>query len=305
MKVLIIGANGFLGNTILKLGRENLPLLENFSFIAADIERNNISADTPFFRMDITNSLESFQIINKASPDVVLLTAAMTNVDGCEIHKQLAKKINIEGPEHILKACTKLGIKIVFMSTDFVFDGISKKGNYHENDIPNPLSFYGKTKLLAEDAIKASDIDYLICRTSVLYGWNPEKQNFITWVLSKLKNHEKISIVTDQVNNPTYALNLAEIILELIDLDAKGIYHTAGDSSLNRYEIALKCAKTFNFSKDLITPIETIEQKAQRPKNAGLNITKLKKKLGNRLNVMSFEEGLKDMKNRQQNTSAF
>ena len=106
-----------------------------------------------------------------------------------------------------------------------------------------------------------SGIDFLICRTAVLYGWNYAKLNFIIWILNKLKQNEKTSIVSNQINSPTYIKNLAEIILRLIEKDAKGIYHTAGDVILSRYEMALLCAEVFNYNNELIVPIDSIKQK--------------------------------------------
>ena len=222
----------------------------------------------------------------------------MTNVDQNERDKRFATKINVEGPKNVIRACKQIDSKLIFMSTDFVFDG-EKKGYYIEDDIPNPISHYAKTKLDAELAIINSDIDYLICRTAVLYGWNKEKLNFVTWVLKKLQNNERINIVTNQINNPTYVRNLAEIILKLIEKKASGIYHTAGDDALSRYEIAIKCAEVFEHDKKLINPIGSMNQVAIRPKNASLNVAKLKSFLGSELKSLSLLEGLKDMKNRR------
>jgi len=182
------------------------------------------------------------------------------------------------------------------MSTDFIFDGISKEGNYNENDTPNPLSFYAKTKYNTEQAIITSEIEYLICRTAVLYGWNKDKHNFITWIINKLQKNEPIQIVTDQFNSPTFVKNLAEIILKLIEKDANGIYHTAGDCALNRYEMAIKCAEVFNLRNELISQIESFKQKAIRPKNAGLDISKLKRLLGSDFKIYDLDDGLNYMK---------
>ncbi|MHA1376701.1 MAG: SDR family oxidoreductase [Promethearchaeota archaeon] len=296
-KILIIGANGFLGSNILQLSKIKEVMDLNYQFLAADIENSNIPIDVTFYHIDITNPQDTLKKIEVISPDVLLLTAAMTNVDQNEIDRELATTINTQGPKNVLEACKKTDSKLVFISTDFVFDGISKEGNYNENDIPNPLSYYAKTKYKAEQAIVNSEVDYLICRTAVLYGWNKKKQNFITWIINKLKLNEQIQIVTDQFNSPTFVKNLAEILIKLIEKDAKGIYHTVGDCTLNRYEIALKCAKIFNLNKNLISPIKSIKQKALRPKNAGLNISKLKRLIGSDLKIYNLDDGLNYMKN--------
>ncbi len=283
--ILIIGANGFLGSNILQLRKTKEVRDLNYQFLAADIENSNIPIGVTFYHINITNPQDTLKKIEVISPDVILLTAAMTNVDQNEVDKDLATAINTEGPKNVLEACKKTDSKLVFMSTDFIFDGISKEGNYNEKDTPNPLSYYAKTKYKAEQAIINSEIEYTICRTAVLYGWNKEKQNFITWIINKLQQNEPIQIVTDQLNSPTFVKNLAEILIKLIKKDEKGIYHTVGDCTLNRYEMALKCAEVFYLKRDLISPIESIEQKAIRPKNAGLNIRKLKRLIGSDLKI--------------------
>ncbi|MFX0186813.1 MAG: SDR family oxidoreductase [Candidatus Hodarchaeota archaeon] len=294
--VLVIGANGFLGSNFLRLNIEKEIQSKNLFFIAADLYNKNIDKYIPFYFIDITNPEDCFKKIIKIDPDIILLTAALTDVDKNETEKDLATKINTEGPKNVLKACEKINSKLIFMSSDFVFDGTKKKGLYTEDDIPNPICHYGKTKYDAELALLKSNIDYLICRTAVLYGWNKNKLNFITWVLDKLDRQEKISIVANQTNNATFVRNLAEIIIKLIEKNAKGIYHTAGDGTLSRYEMALKCAEIFNYNKDLIYPIDNLNQIAIRPKNTGLDISKLKKLLASDLKIYSLEDGLKYMR---------
>ena len=294
-KILIIGANGFLGKNILRTRHKNKTLSEEFTFIAADLQNDNIEENLPFWFIDITNDNDTLKKIIKISPDIIILTAAMTDVDQNEREKDLATKINTDGPKNVIEACKKLDAKLLFLSTDFVFDGF-KQGYYTEEDIPNPLSHYAKTKNDAELAIIQSDIDYIICRTAVLYGWNSEKFNFITWLIDKLEKNEHVKLVKNQINNPTYVRNLSEIILKLIEKDAKGIYHTVGSEALNRYEMALKCAEIFYLNKELINPIENFIQLAIRPKNAALDVTKLKKILGSDVAIFSLLDGLKDMK---------
>jgi len=295
-KILIIGANGFLGSNFLKLLEEEHLSRQSFSFIAADLENTHIDPKIPYCNIDITNKENTTEKILEISPDVIILTAAMTDVDQCEINKELATRINTNGPINVVKTCEKINCKLVCISTDFVFDGKLEGRYYTEEDLPNPLSHYAKTKYNAEVAIKNSSINYLICRSAVLYGWNPNKLNFITWILEKLRKNEELSVVTNQINNPTFVPNLAELILKLIEKSACGIYHTAGDIPMTRYEMALKCAGVFEYDHNLIRPIETFEQYAIRPKNAGLDITKLKNLIGSELPILSLEEGLKIMR---------
>jgi len=296
-KILVIGANGFLGKNLLQFSNKVPTSKQTFSFLAADLEKSHIPSENQYYYINITNRKDTIKKILHLSPDIILLTAALTDVDYCEEHKKLATKINIEGPKNVINACKELGSKLIFLSTDFVFDGTKKVGTYSEEEIPNPQSHYAKTKYQAELTIMNSDIDYLICRTAVLYGWNPDKLNFITWVLDKLRKKEKISILTTQINNATFVRNLAHILIKLLEIDAKGIYHTAGDGALSRYQMATKCAEIFSYNKNLITPIDFLQQKAKRPNNAGLDISKVKQLLGAELQIYSLEDGLKYMKN--------
>ncbi|MEJ2249401.1 MAG: SDR family oxidoreductase [Candidatus Lokiarchaeota archaeon] len=273
-KILIIGANGFLGRNLLQVYNTNSEYKKSFSIITSDLTKTNISPKFPFFQLDITDPGKVDEIIEKILPDIIILTAAMTDVDQCEEKKDLARRINFYGPKNIVEACKKFNCKLVFLSTDFVFDGEKTDSLYNEQDIPNPQSYYGLTKFHSELAIIYSEIDYLICRTAVLYGWNETKLNFITWILNNLKNGKKLNIVTNQINSPTYVKNLAEI----------------------RYEMALKCAEIFGYDKSLISPIPNLKQKAKRPKNAGLDVKKLKNSLNDTVKIYTIENGLKEMR---------
>ncbi len=300
-KILVIGANGFLGSNLFDLIDLENNFTTNLLLIGLDLKNTNLNPSHLLYLGDITNRYDIERKIKKISPDVILLTAAMTDVDQCEVNKELATKINTEGPRNVLNACKTIGAKLVFISTDFVFDGLKNTSGYKEEDIPNPLSLYAKTKYDAEQLIIHSEIDYLICRTAVLYGWDKTKLNFITWVLNKLQKKEKINVVTAQKNSPTFVRNLAEILLKLIEKGAKGIYHTVGNDILSRYEMAVECAKIFNLDRNLITPIDSFEQKAVRPLNAGLSIRKLQNLLGSEVKIFTLEDGLSYMKTNRPN----
>lgn len=295
-KVLIIGSNGFLGSNFFTLDNRKEIINQNLHFIASSLHNSILDKTIPFYQIDITNKKDTIKKISNICPNFVILTAAMTNVDQCEINKELATKINVNGPENVIKACKKINSKLVFISTDFVFDGEKEGGYYNETDQPKPLSYYAMTKLKAELAIINSGIEYLICRTAVLYGWNERKLNFITWILNNLKQNKEISIVKSQINSPTFVKNLVQIILKLIEKNANGIFHTAGNCALSRYNMALSCAENFNYTKNLIIPIKSLNQKALRPKNVSLDISKLKKFIGSELKIYNFKDGLDYMK---------
>jgi len=294
-KILIIGANGFLGSYLMALSDKNELKAKNITLIASDLENSHLDSRFPFYQIDITDTEKTITVIHEIKPDVVILTASMTDVDRCEVNKKLAKKVNIDGPKNVIEACEKIDSKLVFMSTDFVFDGTKEGGLYKETDAPNPLSYYALTKHKAELMIQKSDLQYLICRTAVLYGWNQWKLNFVTWILEQLKNNNQLSIVTDQINSPTYIENLANVILKLVEKDAKGLYHTAGDCALSRYEIAIKTADIFKLNRDLIQPTAGLKQKAPRPENAALDISKLKRLITPEIKILNLTQGLRRM----------
>jgi len=170
-------------------------------------------------------------LIRKTAPDVVVHTAAFTNVDRCELDRKKAYQINVEGTRNV--ALGARNSKVVYISTDYIFDG--EVGMYHENDKPNPVSYYGQTKFEGEQIVQDICDNYIIARTSVLYGWHT-RLNFVSWVIHELQKGNKINIVTDQFNSPTLVDDLAEQIIMLIERDKRGIFHTAGGERISRYE---------------------------------------------------------------------
>ena len=204
---------------------------------------------------------------------------------------------NITIGSRTLRLLVNILTKLVYVSTDFVFDG--KKGMYTEKDECNPLNWYGKTKLEGEKRVAALD-DYVIARTSVLYGWH-KRLNFVTWVIHQLQYNHPIRIVTDQYTCPTLADNLAACLLEL-SAKGQGLYHVAGSERINRYAFALKIAHTFKLDVNLITPIcsEELNQKAHRPKDSSMSIKKVIPVIDTVL--LNIDEGLKRMHEKEENT---
>ena len=211
---------------------------------------------------DLTSSFETIE------PDYVVNCAAYTNVDQSEINKELSYNVNVNGVRNIISA-SPTSTKIIHISTDYVFDG--NKASYSEEDIPNPISYYGKVKLEAENLLRTSRRKNIILRTSVIYDESPN--SFFSWVNSSLLNNNAIQVVTDQISNPTLTWSLSEAIYKLILNNLEGLYHFAGDDILSRYNFALKIAKTYNYDVDKIIPIETkkLNQLAKRPLSSTLN----------------------------------
>jgi dTDP-4-dehydrorhamnose reductase len=247
-------------------------------------------------KADITD-LAALQILfQSAKPNTVIHTASETNVDKCEIEKDRAWKINVEGTRNIVEACRQTDAKLIYISTDYVFDG--EKGMYSEEDIPNPLNFYGLGKLEGERQASKSSPNMAILRTSVLYGTHPTKQDFVTWVMTKLKQANEITVVDDHFNTPTLAQNLASMALEIAQRDLKGIFNTSGSERISRFDFARKIAVAFGLDDSLIKPIKMKELAAWiaiRPRDSSLNTVKIQREL--KTQPLSINVGLSKLRN--------
>jgi dTDP-4-dehydrorhamnose reductase len=278
--VLVTGSNGLLGQKIIK------DLHPHYKVIACDLhpESSLSFPNLSYESLDITNRRQLGFHISFYHPQVVINAAAYTDVDGCEIHKDKAWAVNVGGVKNLINFCQEQKIKLIQLSTDYIFNG--ENGPYSEDDPPDPVNFYGETKLESEKMVKESGVDFLIIRTNVLYGFGKNvKSNFLLWLLEKLSQNEKIKIVTDQFNNPTLADNLSLCILEMVKKNISGVYHVASSEYLSRYDFAIKVAEKFNFDKNNILPAKTdlLQQKAKRPYHGGLKIDKAKSILETKL----------------------
>jgi len=299
MRLLVIGGSGLLGFKVAQLAMKEFETFATYNFRPVELE----GCDS--FKLDKTDRNDTSALLKKIRPDVVIDTAALHNVDYCETHQEEAWKVNVDGTRNVADACRDVKAKMVFISTDYVFDG--KKGIYKEGDTPHPLHYYAKTKVEGENVVKSAGINYAIARPSVIYGWNPSELaglrsssgksvNFVIWVIDKLKRKEEISIVTDQYSSPTLADNLAEVLLVLSKSEKQGIYHTAGKTCLSRFNFAKKIAEVFDLDGKLVKPVtsDKFKQIAERPKRCCLNVSKAEKELDVRF--LSVEEGLTLMK---------
>ncbi|MGZ7109025.1 MAG: dTDP-4-dehydrorhamnose reductase [Methanobacterium sp.] len=280
--IFVTGGSGLLGS---KFTRDyfNYDIIRTF----------NANPENKCISLDITDEKDTLNKIRSANPDLVIHSAALTNVDYCEDHRREAFEINVKGTQNIVKACEKVGSKLIYVSTDFVFDG--EKGMYEEGDKTNPLGYYALTKLQGEESVQNSVLDYAITRVSVLYGWH-RRSNFVTWVIDELNAGNEINVVTDQYNSPTLADNVAEAIIKIFEKDKEGIYHTSGSERINRFDFAKNIAEVFNLDKGLINPIKSNKfvQKAKRPKDSSLCVEKAEKDL--KMKMLNTLEGLNEMK---------
>jgi dTDP-4-dehydrorhamnose reductase len=241
------------------------------------------SFGTPI-RFDVSDKVQVREVFHKINPEVVVHSAAMTDVDKCETDKKLAWKINVAGTENVAEATEKTKAFLIFVSTDYVFNG--KKGRYDENDTPDPINYYGVTKLEAERLVQVLIEEHCIVRASVIFGSTPAagKTNFALWLLNKLKRREQANIVTDQWNSPTLNSNMAEMTLEILEQKLEGVFHISGATRINRYDFATLLAQTFRLDSNLIQAVtsEYFSWPAFRPRDSSLSTTKARRLLKNK-----------------------
>jgi dTDP-4-dehydrorhamnose reductase len=293
-RMLVFGCNGLLGQKVADLLVRGTPA----SVTLTSFENAPVRPIEPaeYIQADITSKKDVKQVVAHSEPDVIINCAAMTNVDACETERETAWKVNVGGVEHIIEAARRTGALIVHVSSDYIFDG--KVGPYTEDDRPEPLSYYGKTKLAGENCLRASGLNYLIARTMILYGFAPGvKQNFALWLIQSLEKQTPVRIVDDQFGNPTLADDLAYGMLRGVELGKTGIYNIAGRDIVSRHEFALRVARAFNLDASLISPIKTasLRQPAHRPLKSGLITLKAEVELG--IKPSTIEEGLAVLKN--------
>jgi dTDP-4-dehydrorhamnose reductase len=244
-----------------------------------------------YTQLDITNKGDVKSLVSSYRPDVIINTAAMSHVDACEHHKEIAWKINVTGVEHLVEVARRLDAQLIHLSTDYVFDGAH--GPYAETDRPHPINYYGRTKLAGENAVLAGLDCFAIVRTIVLYGNGiGVKENFALWVINSLKAGKAIRCATDQIGNPTFVGDLAGAIIQIVDRASTGIYHLCGPETASRYDFSLRIAAMFNLDADLIRPVASAElgQDAPRPLRTGFRIEKACNDLG--FHPLSINEGL-------------
>lgn len=280
MKILIIGGSGLVGGKLIK------DLTGQFDVYATYSTRKQQGLQY----LEIIRKDMVFDLFKEIKPDVVIHTAALTHVDYCEANQPKAWQINVQGTQNIAQACKLVGAKLIFISTDYIFDG--QNGPYAEDDIALPICWYGKTKLEGERFIQKYLDDYLIIRTTGVFGFDLNSKNFIMQLLSNYKNNQVMKIPSDQSSNPILADNIASAIRELILKEKNGIYHIAGATVMYRYDFALKAADILGLDKKLFISVSTEElrQKAKRPKRGGLKIDKACLELETKL--YSIEESL-------------
>ena len=288
MKLLITGASGLYGSKLAQLA-----LAKNIEVYSSDIQ--SLSVYGNFVKLDISGKAQVDEAFKTIKPDVVVHAATLTDVDKCETNKELAWKVNVEGTKNIAEAAKSAGSFLIYISTDYVFSG--EKGRYKETDKPDPINYYGLTKLKAEEIVQ-TQAEYFIARPSVIYGSTPAagKVNFALWLIETLRKGERVKIVTDQWNTPTLNTNLAEMTLEVIERRLTGIYHMCGATRVSRYEFAGQIADAFGLDKGLIDSVLSSQftWPAKRPMDSSLDTSKAQTTLQNK--PLKMDEALKQLK---------
>lgn len=289
-KILVTGSNGLLGQKLI----EKLVQNTKFEIIATakGINRLPFKTGYKYFPLDITVEKEISDLFEIEKPDVVIHTAAMTNVDLCETKKEECWQLNVKAVEYLINACQSNNSFLIHLSTDFIFDGLT--GPYTEEEVANPLSFYGWSKYAAEKLIINSSIKWAIARTVLVYGiaHDMSRSNIILWVKNSLETGKSIKVVNDQWRTPTLAEDLADGCILIAEKEAKGIYNISGKDLLSPYQMATMTADFFNLNKSLITEVDgsVFQQEAKRPAKTGFILDKAIYNLGYK--PKSFIEGI-------------
>lgn len=294
--ILVTGAHGFLGQHVVRLfldesradlvlaGREETTL---FSDIADEPRFLN------YHQLDITDRNAVRDVVMSTKPDVIVNCGAFVDVDAAEHDRERAWRTNVNAVEYLIEAARKADARIVQISTDYVFDGL--RTPYPESAAPNPLNYYGRTKLASENALHSSGVEHVILRTALLYGVEEHHQkNFAMWVIKSLRNGEQIEAYTDLVGSPTLVDDAALAVVRLAEARKQGIYHLSGPEMISRYDFAVRIATNFRFDASRIAPgLFDPYKHADRPRKSAFVTLKAQTELG--IRPTGIDEGLQVM----------
>ncbi len=285
-RLLVIGGSGLVGTNLVLAARDHWDTWATFCDHRVDFE--NVEE----IRVDVRDFQQVQAVVRAVRPEVTVLTSAFMDVDGCEKDPAQAKEVNTMGAKHVARAVKDTGL-LVYLSTDYVFDG-KKAGRYVETDKPAPVNVYGATKLAGEDEVRAAARDFLILRPAQIWGVNKfvAKATLVQKVVETLKAGRDIDLLADQKQSPTYAPELARNLLDLVEAEARGVFHAGGGSALSRYEMGVAIAEAYALDSSLVRPVKRAAagMLAPRPENVVLSSTKLQEVTGRP--PASFESSL-------------
>jgi dTDP-4-dehydrorhamnose reductase len=280
MRILITGSNGLLGQKITAM-----CMAKKLEFLATSsgLNRFSVCPKERYQTLDITDEQNIQEVINQYKPTHLIHTAAMTNVDHCELHPEACDLVNRQSVQMLVKYCILNQIHFQLLSTDFVFDG--QDGPYREEDQTKPLSVYARSKVEAENIVQqAKGLSYSIVRTIIVYGKgeNLSRSNLILWVKSALEKQEPMQIIDDQFRAPTWANDLAWACLRICQLNESGIFHISGPETFSIYEIVKRIAAYYKLPLNNVKKLSSqeLQQPAKRPPRTGFILDKARIRLG-------------------------
>ena len=273
-KILIIGGSGFVSTNLIKYLTENWEIFATYN--SNIIKSKKIQS----FKINLLETPEKIiPIIQNIKPDYIIDTVAFPSVDFCEENHAIADKLHIHATKIISKISNEINSKLLFLSTDAVFEGqLNKK--YIETEITNPVNYYGFTKLKAEKIVLASSKNNVVLRTAVIYGVGIQSR-FTNWILSYLRDKKPVDPFVDQFNSPTLVDDLSQVMLKILKNDISGLFHATGPTCVNRYDFAVMLANEFNLDSNLIKPVTSSQKKqnAPRPISTCLDSSKLEEEI--------------------------
>jgi dTDP-4-dehydrorhamnose reductase len=283
---VVLGASGLIGSHLLRVGRQKGVPIVGTSF------RQRLVDLRP---LDITDPVDVSGLLRSTKPGVIFFPAANPNVDLCETDPEGTRRINVDPVQAVADIAAELGSRIVFYSSDYVFDG--QNGPYAEDDLTNPICEYGRQKLAAEEILRECVPDqHLILRVTVVYGWENQGKNFVSRLVRTLREGQSMRVPNDQIGSPTLVDDIAEASWSLAELSAGGTLHLAGPNLLDRFSFARQTAQVFGLDAELVKPVTTAElaQAAARPLRAGM----ISEKAENHLNrgLVGVSDGLARLK---------
>lgn len=289
-RVLVTGSNGLLGQKLTNIYAGLAGI--HYMATATGENRHPLKEGYKYRQMDITDRIQVMEVINEFRPDCIIHTAAMTNVDTCEIDHQGCDLLNVTAVEYMVEAANAVNAHLIHISTDFIFDGTA--GPYSETDSPNPLSYYGHSKLKSEQIVQQNAKSWAILRTVLVYGLvhDMSRTNIVLWAKSALEEKRKISVVDDQFRTPTLAEDLAIGCRLAEQKSAQGIFNISGKDLMSIYELVERVAQRYHLNMDQVSRVksDTLNQPAKRPPFTGFKLDKAMTELN--FQPHSFEEGM-------------
>lgn len=289
-RVLILGGSGFLGSSLIENAPSGLEIHTSY------FQRPLNFVGCQAYQIDLSHKEETFDLLREVKPHLVIHTSGIGSVDFCEKNQQEGYRCNVLATENVIGACKLQGARLIYISTNAVFDGESPP--YDETALTNPINYYGKLKLTCEQKVRESGLDVIIVRPIFMYGWNTlsGRKNPAVWIIEELQNGRPLHLVNDVYENPLSSYQCAEAIWRIKEIRSEGVFHIAGREIVNRYQFGCIVAEVFGLNGVLISEVDTsfFPDIAPRPKNTSFKTQRMEEEL--HLNPLGLREGLSLMK---------